>query len=104
MTGMSTDSFAFFKTMGNFSVDLTLYPIAPKLSASLTKSGLLNLVNAFFPNSSICFSEIIPRSESHHTTIIIGNFNRTAVSISCTFIKNPASPHIATTFRFILAS
>jgi len=42
MTGICVDSLAFFKTLENSSVDLTLYPIAPKLSASFTKLGFLN--------------------------------------------------------------
>jgi hypothetical protein len=50
-TGASIDSFAFSNTFLSSMLDLTSYPFAPKLSASFTKSGLLNLVNALLSKS-----------------------------------------------------
>ena len=89
---------AFSNVSSNSFVELTLNPVAPKLSANFTKSGLVNLVNPVCPNSIFCFNAINPYSPSTQTTIITGNFKRTAVSNSCTFIKNAPSPHIATIF------
>ena len=72
----------------------------PNESASLTKSGLAKSVPKWRPNFLSCFHTIEPNWRFSQITFTIGVRRRTAVSSSCTFIRNPPSPLTVTTLRF----
>ncbi len=79
---------------------VTFLPHIPKLLANASKSGLVKAKSECLPSKPFCcFHLINPYSPSSHTIATMFNLRRTAVSRSCTFIINPASPDIDKTRR-----
>ena len=74
------------------------YPVAPKLSAYATKSGLPNFVSTLRPISRSIFQLISPYASSTQIRMTKASPSRSAVSISWEFIRNAPSP-VATSTR-----
>ena len=71
----------------------------PKDSASLTQSGFPKERSVLVPKWPRCFQAMRPYSPSSQTIATMGRLRRTAVSISCTFIRKPPSPEMESTLR-----